>query len=69
MALVLTRRLGESLNIGEIVNVTIVKIKGDQVRLAIEAPPQVEIHRQEVYLSIKAERDALKKAAAATPSR
>ena len=47
--LVLTRRVGERIHIGDDVVVTVVRIQGDKVRLGIDAPPQVVVHRQEVY--------------------
>lgn len=50
--LVLSRLVGESLRIGDI-KVTIVKVAGDKVRLGVEAPLDVPVHREEVYLVIK----------------
>ena len=47
--LVLTRKLGESIVIGEKVRVTVVEIHGKQVRLGIEAPQEISVHRGEVY--------------------
>jgi carbon storage regulator len=47
--LVLTRKEGEGLVIGEQIRVTVVEIKGGGIRLGIEAPPEVKIHRLEVY--------------------
>ncbi|WP_026559728.1 carbon storage regulator CsrA [Bacillus sp. J37] len=51
--LVLTRKLNESIQIGENIEITILSIKGDQIKLGISAPKDIEIHRKEVYLSIK----------------
>lgn len=51
--LVLVRRRGESIMIGDDVQVTVVDIRGDKVRLGITAPSQVEVHRQEVYEAIQ----------------
>jgi len=51
--LVLTRRLGESITIGEDVKVVIVDIDGNQVKLGIEAPRHIEIYREELYEKIK----------------
>jgi carbon storage regulator len=51
--LVLTRRLGESITIGEEVKVVIVDIDGNQVKLGIEAPRHIEIYREELYEKIK----------------
>jgi carbon storage regulator len=47
--LVLTRRLGEGVTIGQGIRVVVLAIKGRQVRLGIEAPPQTEIYRDEIY--------------------
>lgn len=54
--LILTRRVGEKLRIGDDVTVTVSEIKGQQVRLAIEAPRKIEVYREEVYLRIAAEK-------------
>jgi carbon storage regulator len=53
--LVLTRRTNEAIQIGNDIEITILSISGDQVKLGINAPKQVEIHRKEVYLSIQSE--------------
>jgi carbon storage regulator len=53
--LVLTRKVGESIVIGDNITVKIVSVDGDQVKIGIEAPRHVEIHRQEVYEAIQAE--------------
>jgi carbon storage regulator len=50
--LIFTRRIGEEIRIGNDIRVRIVDIKGKQVRLGIEAPPEVIIHREEIYLRI-----------------
>ncbi|RMF90860.1 MAG: carbon storage regulator [Nitrospinota bacterium] len=50
--LVLTRRLGESITIGDHIKVTVVAIKGNQVKLGIEAPPDTMVHREEIYTRI-----------------
>lgn len=50
--LVLTRRNGEVLKIGEDVTITVLAIKGNQVRLGISAPGNVAVHREEVFLRI-----------------
>ena len=54
--LILTRRINETEMIGDDIKVVVVGIKGGQVRLAIEAPKDVPVHREEVYERIKAER-------------
>ena len=51
--LVLTRRLGESITIGENVKLIVVEIDGNQVKLGIEAPREIEIYREELYEKIK----------------
>ena len=53
--LILTRKLGEKINIGDDITVTLVEIKGTQVKLGIEAPKTIEIHRQEIYERIREE--------------
>jgi len=50
--LVLTRRLGESITIGDQIRVVVLEVRGSQVRLGIEAPPSIPIHREEVYRRI-----------------
>lgn len=56
--LVLTRKKGESIQIGEDIEITITQIKGDQVKIGINAPKNVEIHRKEVWLDIQTENTA-----------
>ncbi len=51
--LVLTRKTGETIQIGDEIEITVLSIQGDQIKLGINAPKNVEIHRKEVYLSIK----------------
>ncbi|MCM3410143.1 MULTISPECIES: carbon storage regulator CsrA [Bacillaceae] len=51
--LVLTRKTSESIKIGEDIEITILSINGDQIKLGINAPRDVEIHRKEIYLSIQ----------------
>ena len=55
--LILTRRMGETLIIGDDVNMTVLGIKGNQVRLGINAPKDVSVHREEIYLRIQHEKD------------
>ena len=50
--LILTRKPGESLYIGDTVKVTIVEIKGNQIRVGIEAPQELRIYREEIYMQI-----------------
>ena len=54
--LILTRRIGEKLVIGDNVKVTILGVKGNQIRVGIEAPPEVQVHREEIYQRILKER-------------
>jgi len=58
--LILTRRVNETLNIGDDVQVTVLGVKGNQVRIGINAPRDVAVHREEIYLRIKRE-ERLKK--------
>jgi carbon storage regulator len=53
--LVLTRKTGEAIQIGEDIEISVVSVKGDQVKLGINAPKNVEIHRKEIYLTIQEE--------------
>ena len=53
--LVLTRKKGESIQIGEDIEITITQVKGDQVKLGIKAPKNVEIHRKEIWVEIQEE--------------
>lgn|GEM_PF-192555 len=53
--LILTRKQGESITIGDDVKVTVLGVYGRQVRLGVEAPQKVVVHREEVYLKIKEE--------------
>ena len=54
--LILTRRIGEKLVIGDNVVVTVLGVKGNQIRIGIEAPPDVLVHREEFYQRILKER-------------
>lgn len=53
--LVLTRRLGETLKIGDTIEVTVLGIKGNQVRIGMAAPRDVPVHREEIYEKVRAE--------------
>lgn len=54
--LILTRKVGESIKIGEDIEITTLAIKGNQVRIGIAAPKHVGVHRQEIYDRIQGER-------------
>ena len=56
--LILTRRVGETLVIGDDVTVTVLGVRGNQVRLGVNAPKDVAVHREEIYQRIQNERDA-----------
>jgi len=56
--LILTRRLGEKLMIGEEVTVTVLEIRGDQVRVGVKAPVAIAVHRQEVFERIEQSKQA-----------
>ena len=53
--LILTRKLGEKINIGDDITVTLLEIKGAQVKLGIDAPKSIGIHRNEIYEKIREE--------------
>ncbi len=54
--LILTRRVGETIMIGDEVQVTVLSVKGNQVRFGIDAPKDIAVHREEIYHKIQAER-------------
>ncbi|RDI40116.1 carbon storage regulator CsrA [Falsibacillus pallidus] len=55
--LVLTRKNGESIQIGDDIEITVIGIKGDQVKIGINAPKHIEVHRKEIYLEIGQENE------------
>lgn len=57
--LILTRRVGETLMVGDEVTVTVLGVKGNQVRIGVNAPKEVEVHREEIYTRVKKEREEL----------
>lgn len=53
--LILTRKLGENIRIGDSIKITIVEVRSGQVKLGIEAPPEIKVHREEIYVRLKEE--------------
>ncbi len=51
--LILTQKLGEMIRIGDDVTVRVVEVRGNQIRLGVEAPPQIRIYREEIYKAIR----------------
>lgn len=57
--LILTRSQGETIHIGDDIQITVLGINGGQVRLGIDAPVSIEVHREEIYQRIQADKNAL----------
>lgn len=55
--LILTRRVGETLMVGDDVTVTVLGVKGNQVRIGVDAPKDVAVHREEIYQRIQKEKE------------
>ncbi len=55
--LILTRRVGETLMVGDNVTITVLGVKGNQVRIGVNAPKEVSVHREEIYQRIQREKE------------
>jgi len=66
--LILSRKVDEKVVIGDDIKISIIEIRGDQVRIGIDAPKKVKVFRQEVYDAIKAENKAASKSANVIPN-
>lgn len=56
MSLILTRQIGQSIMVGDDVVITVLAVNGNQVRIGIAAPKHIEVHREEIYARIQAEK-------------
>ncbi|WP_404454296.1 carbon storage regulator CsrA [Virgibacillus necropolis] len=56
--LVLTRKLNESIQIGEDIEIKVLGVEGDQIKLGIDAPKSIDIHRKEIYIDIQEQNNA-----------
>jgi len=56
--LILTRRIGETLMVGDEVTITVLGVKGNQVRIGVNAPKDVAVHREEIYQRIQKEKSS-----------
>ena len=55
--LILTRRIGETIIIGDNVNITVLAVQGNQVRIGVNAPKDIAVHREEIYNKIQHEKE------------
>lgn len=67
--LILTRRVGETIMIGNDVTVTVLGVKGNQVRIGVNAPKEVAVHREEIFERVKREEQAARKSNGQTEAR
>lgn len=58
--LILTRNIGQSLKVGDNVDIVVLGVKGNQVRIGIEAPKNLSVHREEIYIKIQSEKGEAK---------
>jgi carbon storage regulator len=65
--LVLTRKLGENIRIGDSVKITVLEVRSGQVKLGIDAPPEVKVHREEIYARIQEENRKAQRAEPGSP--
>ncbi|MFH0829037.1 MAG: carbon storage regulator CsrA [Candidatus Kerfeldbacteria bacterium] len=65
--LVLTRKLGEIIRIGDSVKITVLEVRSGQVKLGIDAPPEVKVHREEIYVRIQEENRRAERWGSGTP--
>jgi carbon storage regulator len=66
--LVLTRKLGENIRIGDSIKITVLEVRSGQVKIGIEAPPEVKVHREEIYARIQEENRRAQQRRAEAPS-
>jgi carbon storage regulator len=66
--LILTRKMGETIMIGDNITVTVLGVSGSQIRIGINAPTDVSVHREEIYRRIEAEKAALTRSDEETPA-